>query len=156
MTHHLFDRKQAGDTIVEVIIAVAVVSSVLIGAYTVTNRSVQAVRDSEEHAQALQWLQGQVELLRQAALTKGFLTFPFTSAFCLGTPSGVMTRYGAAAPECLAGGLYQLQITGPGSAPTCAPLPSSLCTTSFNLQATWPAVSGGYSTVYLSYKVNVH
>lgn len=62
------DRQQRGDTIVEVLIAVAVVTSVLAGAFTVSQASTLAVRDSQERGEALQLLQGQVELVRAAAL----------------------------------------------------------------------------------------
>lgn len=57
-------RRQAGDTIVEVLICIAVVSSVLIGAFFVANRSTANVQDDAEHSQAQQYLQEQIELLR--------------------------------------------------------------------------------------------
>lgn len=57
-------RRQAGDTIVEVLICIAVISTVLAGAFVVVSKSNQAVQDSAEHAQAQQLLQGEVESLR--------------------------------------------------------------------------------------------
>lgn len=60
--------RQRGDTIVEVLIAIAVVSTVLAGAFTVTQKSTQAVRSSQERGEMLQLLQGQIELVRSAAL----------------------------------------------------------------------------------------
>lgn len=62
-------RQQAGDTIVEVLIAVAIVGAVLAGAFTVSQKSVLAVRNSQEQSEMLQILQGQVELVRALALT---------------------------------------------------------------------------------------
>lgn len=63
-------RDQSGDTIVEVLIAIAVVSSVLTGAFIVSQKSAMAVRDSQEHGEMLQVLQGQVELVRSMALNE--------------------------------------------------------------------------------------
>lgn len=146
MKQHHSISKQAGDTIVEVVIAVAVVSSVLVGAFTVSSSSVRAIRDSEEHSEALQLLQGQVELLRAAAGTKGTLTaFSLTSPFCL---DGALNHYPNTDSHCLANSLYQLSITGPAS-------PSSTSTSTFYLQAKWAALAGGYDYVYLTYRVQV-
>jgi type II secretory pathway pseudopilin PulG len=61
-------RNQRGDTIVEVIIAVAVISSVLAGAFTVSQASTLGVRNSQEHAETLNILQSQVEYVRSMAL----------------------------------------------------------------------------------------
>ena len=143
----LFSRDQTGDTIVEVIIAVLVVSTVIAGAFAVTNRSTRAVRDSEEHAQALQLLQGQVELLRHAAADRTSLPNSLSVPFCL----TVSSYYQPADtdPNCLLNSLYRLSITSPTASPNIR------STTTFNLIATWPAVGGGTSNVYLSYKVEV-
>jgi type II secretory pathway pseudopilin PulG len=103
-TKWLRDKLQAGDTIVEVVIAIAVIATVLTGAFIVSSRSLTAVRDSEEHSEVLQQLQGQVELLRAAANIPGFFNTTsngqwgpcpdrggtaicVTSPFCLGTDS---------------------------------------------------------------------
>lgn len=61
-------RQQAGDTIVEVLIAVAIVGAVLAGAFTVSQKSVVAVRSSQEQGEMLQILQSQIELVRAHAL----------------------------------------------------------------------------------------
>lgn len=142
-------RKQAGDTIVEVVIAIAVVSTILVGAFVVTNRSTRAVRDSEEHAQALQYLQGQVELLRHSALVPGALLPPnlanLTTPFCLDVagPHQPADTQNA----CLLNNLYRMKIwQDPASAGP---------TTTFILTATWPALDGSTGTVNLSYKVAV-
>jgi len=55
--------RQEGDTIVEVLISLAVVSLVLIGAYASTNHNVRNIQDTQEHSQALQLVQTQVEFL---------------------------------------------------------------------------------------------
>ncbi len=57
-------RNQRGDTIIEVMIAIAVVSLVLVTAYVATRHSLQTVQDTQEHSEALQLLQSQIEFIR--------------------------------------------------------------------------------------------
>lgn len=82
VSHH---RRQAGDTIVEVLIAIGVVSLVLAGAFGVSTRSSKATLDSQEHAQAQQFLQAQVEQFRSYVQTKDSSGLPAigSSAFCM-------------------------------------------------------------------------
>ena len=77
-------RSERGDTIVEVLITIVIVSSVLVGAYNVATRSSQSTQDASERSQALQIAQAQVEYLRTAH------TIPATSQCFLGdaTPNG--------------------------------------------------------------------
>src|SRR5687767_4350813 len=55
--------RERGDTIVEVLIAIAVVSLILGGAYTTTNRSMQATRSAQERSVALTLAESQIERL---------------------------------------------------------------------------------------------
>ncbi|MGH7240713.1 MAG: type IV pilus modification PilV family protein [Candidatus Saccharimonadales bacterium] len=64
-------REQRGDTIVEVLISIAIVSLVLAGAYAITNRNLSTTQDSQEHGQALQFAQQQIELLRAMSQQSG-------------------------------------------------------------------------------------
>lgn len=61
-------RRQAGDTIVEVLISITVVAVILTGAFVVSRSSLTNERDSEEHGQALNLLQQQIEVLRHTAI----------------------------------------------------------------------------------------
>lgn len=147
MKKYFSRNKQAGDTIVEVIIAIAVISTILAGAFLVTTHSTRAVRDAEEHAQALQYLQGQVELLRASAARSGGLPTALNTPFCLGTSQYYQPA--TSSGQCTLGSLYNLSITSPtASAQVNA-------TTTFNLVASWAGLSGGTNTVYLAYKVVV-
>jgi Tfp pilus assembly protein PilV len=84
---------QAGDTIVEVLIAIAVISMILAGAFAVTSRSSRAVRDSQEHAEALFLLQGQVERVR--TLSTSVSSPVYNSAiFCVDDSNTVQTGFG--------------------------------------------------------------
>lgn len=53
----------SGDTIIEVLIAIAVASFVVAGSYAVVNRSLRETRQSQEHAEALLIANTQVEIL---------------------------------------------------------------------------------------------
>jgi hypothetical protein len=57
-------RNSAGDTIVEVLIAVAVVSLVLGAAFAVVNRTLHNAQQAREHTEALNLLQGQLERVK--------------------------------------------------------------------------------------------
>ena len=59
----LYER---GDTIVEVLIAIAIISTVLVAAYQTTTRSVLATQSTQEHSQALKYAETQMEYLRAA------------------------------------------------------------------------------------------
>jgi prepilin-type N-terminal cleavage/methylation domain-containing protein len=147
MKKHTSSFKQAGDTIIEVIIAIAVISTILSGAFLVTTHSTRAVRDSEEHAEALQYLQGQVELLRAAASHTGGLPSTINVPFCLS--SGQYYQPAANSAQCTIGSFYSVSIVSPSSSPAVN------ATTTFKLTASWAALSGGTDTVYLAYKVVV-
>lgn len=57
-------RRQKGDTIVEVLIAIAVVSSVLGITYSVMNRNLLVMRENQERSEALRLAQAQIESIR--------------------------------------------------------------------------------------------
>lgn len=60
---------ERGDTIVEVLIAMAVISLVLGGAYVTTNRSLLATRAAEERGNALKLAESQLEQLKNIGKT---------------------------------------------------------------------------------------
>lgn len=57
-------RKQQGDTIVEVLIAIAIVSLTLTGAYVSVNRSSNTTRTAQERGEALKWAETQIEQIK--------------------------------------------------------------------------------------------
>jgi Tfp pilus assembly protein PilV len=138
---------QSGDTIVEVLICIAVVASILAGAFVVSNRSSTAVRTSEEHAQALQYLQGQIEQLRADAQIKPFSAFGANTKFCYKS-DGTFTTYSAA--NCTQATLYTLQIQAPPSAPPAGG------TATFKASVSWDALGGGTNHEDLFYKVQTN
>jgi len=58
------DRAQSGDTIVEVLIAIAVVTSVLGVVYATMNRNLNIMRDNQERTEASKTAQAQLEALK--------------------------------------------------------------------------------------------
>lgn len=60
-------RRQAGDTIIEVMVVVAILGFAFSISYATATRSLNKTRNSQEHAEALQYLTSQIELLRNDA-----------------------------------------------------------------------------------------
>lgn len=84
-----------GDTIVEVMIALMIISLILVGAYNVSNRSTREVRTSQEHSTLLLAIQGQIEqvraLARDAEDTSSGVFSVSPKYFCIDMRSGSAT-----------------------------------------------------------------
>lgn len=80
--NRLKQRHESGDTIVEVLIVLTVLSLAFSYAYATANRGLAQARNAQEHSQALGVLNGQVEMLR-TAFAKEILKEPPTQAFCM-------------------------------------------------------------------------
>lgn len=83
LANHTSVRKQAGDTIVEVLLALAVLGAVLGGAYVITSRNSIINQASQERAQAIKIAESQLEQLRNLFETnyEAFISPP--SSFCV-------------------------------------------------------------------------
>lgn len=68
--------KEAGDTIVEVLIAIVIISTVLVGAFEVTTRNTAATQDTQEHTVALKMAESQLETLQNTG------SFPSSGSTC--------------------------------------------------------------------------
>lgn len=90
---------QTGDTMVEVLMAMAVVSVILGGAYFTTNRSILATRDAQEHVDALKLADAQLELLNAQPPSSTFLS-SYGSGFCYIQSSGTYTPQAISAQNC--------------------------------------------------------
>ncbi len=62
----LTKTNQRGDTIIEVLIAIAVISSVLAITYSIMNRNLLTMQDNQERTEASKIAQSQIEMLRNA------------------------------------------------------------------------------------------
>lgn len=94
--------KQRGDTIVEVLIAIAVMSLVLGGAYVTTNRNLLATRAAQERGNALTLVESQLEQIKSMAITNPEALFDTNAPaeFCI-TPD--LALVGADAADCQVG-----------------------------------------------------
>ncbi len=83
---------QAGDTIIEVLLAMAVVSAIIGGGYASARSSLNTTLQSRERDQAVTLTQSQAELLRAAVNISTLNIASKTTLFCLdgqGTPPSV-------------------------------------------------------------------
>jgi prepilin-type N-terminal cleavage/methylation domain-containing protein len=84
MRRHWFHR-QRGDTIVEVLIVIAVISLVLGGAYVTTNKSLLATRSAQERGNALKLAETQIEQIKGLTATNPTVLYgpSAPSPFCI-------------------------------------------------------------------------
>jgi type II secretory pathway pseudopilin PulG len=139
-------RNARGDTIVEVLISIAVISLVLAGAYSTTNHSLTETRDAKEHEEALTLGQSQLEIMNATTAT-------LPASFCFNASSSdavVASTPTSPATAC--------QITNAGSnyaytiliTKTNTPSPPQLAT--YKVQVTWPSLFGTTDSVQLYYQ----
>lgn len=134
---HRKNRGQRGDTIVEVLIAIAVISLVLVGAYASVNHNALTMQDSQEHGQALKLLQSQLEFLRNNGGISGGSCF--SSA---GLPTGSCNFNSAGTAPTGNQTPYTMNITGPDGTKT------------YTVKVTWPSVlaSSGTGQITMFYR----
>ena len=114
-----------GDTIVEVLISIAVVSSVLGAGYVGANHSSTTIQEAQEHQIATSIAQTQLELLNsQTGLAR------------LNTPTPTFPS--SALPSCYAqvSGTYLLNTPNTGKQSRCSPYDSSVYPENFNVNIT--------------------
>lgn len=68
-------KSQAGDTIIEVLIALAVLGSIITGGYAIATRSLNGVRIAQERGEALKIAETQAEIIKQFFDTKTTVDF---------------------------------------------------------------------------------
>lgn len=151
-------RAQRGDTIVEVLISITILSLILGGAYVTTNHSLQDTRDAQEHSNATKLIEAQIEQLRSAAATNSTFFAATLPAFCMVS--------GSTTPASLPNGSCVVDTTGApaasGTQPQYALQVTRTSTTvgglnyyTFTAQATWSSVIGGeQDSVQMSYRLN--
>jgi type II secretory pathway pseudopilin PulG len=125
-----------GDTIVEVLLAIAIVSAVLGGAFLSVNTSLNGARQAQERGEAMKLLEGQIERLKEAAKLPASPVFTTTGPFCINNAQAI------AAGGCLQGNpaRYTLTITRSGN--------------TFTALAEWDKVDGGArDRVQLIYRI---
>ena len=107
---HLPILSQAGDTIVEVMIVLAILGLALSISYATANRGIQQSRNAQEHSEALGIIDSQVELLRSYVIGGGN---PSTlgSAFCMVDTPALATQMAVSSSCTNINSLYNVSIT---------------------------------------------
>ena len=127
-------RNHRGDTIVEVLIAIAIVSLTLTGAYASVNRSSNATRTAQERGEALKWAESQVEQIKASK------NLPGTGSFCFTTNQQLQS--GSTTCDTTNGVTYKAIIQQSGTT-----------TRNYSVIVTWDALGSGttQNTVELDY-----
>ncbi len=135
MLNRLKLRDARGDTIVEVLIVLAVLGLAIGVSYATANSSLQTTRAAQEDSQATELLQSQLEAMRSLASTDAANIFQSGSAFCINSAftTVVDTSLVSPAPACVQDNLYTVNINYVNNAVT----PDT-----FTLVATWPDIHG--------------
>lgn len=141
MLIHSLIKKSAGergDTMVEVLIAIAVVSLVLGGAYVTTNNSLQSARAAQERSIALKLAESQIEQIKGIAgdPTRSDLIFDGSAPnpFCISTGGDPVTdshddcKLGPDATHATVEPIFTIKVTRTGN--------------NFLLEESWANVSG--------------
>lgn len=133
---------QAGDTIVEVLVVVAVISLVLVVSFTTSNRSLKSIQDAQEHGVAQELVTSQIEELRTLAASttdSNHNVFTYPSGFCV-TAALDLSAASTAACKVDSGGhattdqpQYNIQVTRSSCGSGCL----------FTVQTTWPSIIDG-------------
>lgn len=137
----------SGDTIVEVFIAIAVLSLVLGGAYSIAGKSLNNVRQAQEHSTALKIAEVQIEQIKSLHGTGNTDIFTQGSGFCTAIIAAALDVVANTAPECtITNGLdYRVNVTRTGAAPNFT----------FRADITWPSIHGDSDdNVSLVYNLN--
>ncbi|HEX8762820.1 MAG TPA: type II secretion system protein [Candidatus Saccharimonadales bacterium] len=138
---------ERGDTVVEVLVSIAVVSLLLGGAFVTADRSFKGNRDAQERQSAVKLAEGQVEQLKYLAGTSPDSIFGASvpAAFCL---TGTVTASNASDAAC--------RVNADGSPTTADPsynLRVTRTSNDFTVLVTWEALTGTASNVTLKYRV---
>ncbi|MCL4358170.1 hypothetical protein M1512_04780 [Patescibacteria group bacterium] len=143
--------KNDGDTIVEVLIALAVLSLAFAISYATASRALQVSQNSQEHSQALEYLDAQVEALRYVTTQPDQILPPTdfvhgSQPFCFVTSSptsGIALSHTVPCKEPGNGFNYLVEIT-----------PDPTFNYIFHFTIIWPGLGSlGQQKEQLSYKV---
>jgi prepilin-type N-terminal cleavage/methylation domain-containing protein len=139
---------ERGDTLVEVLIAIAVITSVMGGAFVMTNRSLQGSRDAQERVNSTKLVESQIEQTKNLAATTPTAIFGtgVPSSFCINGAGAVVASTNAA---CL------VDVTGaPSTAQPNFRLTATRSGNTFTFTSTWTSVRGNVSNnVVIKYRI---
>jgi prepilin-type N-terminal cleavage/methylation domain-containing protein len=141
---------QRGDTLVEVLIAIAIVSLILGGAFVTTNRNLQATREAQERGNAQKLVESQIEQI------KNIVSSNPTSIFGAGAPASFCIN---AAGAVVASSNAACAVNSSGVATTAEPVFRLVATragNTFTVTNTWSKLTSGggtTNTAQMKYRV---
>jgi type II secretory pathway pseudopilin PulG len=146
---HIVKRKkgQSGDTIVEVLIATAIIGLVMTVSYATAQRSVLVGRRAQERVEGLKVAESQVEILKSLAplaspnIFDASAASPTNPTFCV-TPTSIINGGCAEGP----GNRYNKSITRTDMAVTNE--------STFTVRVFWDRIGGGQDDVTLVYRIH--
>lgn len=143
---------QRGDTIVEVMVVLAVLGLAIGVAYATVNSSSRANQAAQDNSQAVATLKGQVELLRAYANDPAYAHMfdynsnPTVTSFCLdpATAGPILVSVGTCKSGIFAYSIYYsgnsaINLTNPDL---------------FTLKVTWPDIDGGQASSTIVYRIH--
>lgn len=136
---------QVGDTIVEVLIAVAIAGLMLTGAFAIANVSYKQIRMAQERSEAQRIAQASVELLGSAAALRGLDKGSRPAAFCI--KDDLSTPVASDTAACTQGDRYKVSIERRGD--------SGVDISTFSVKVTWDGLSGRVEQLIIDYRVGV-
>lgn len=140
---------ERGDTLVEVLIAIAVISLILGGAFVTTNRNLQATREAQERGNAQKLVESQIEQVKNVVIRDPDSIFGAgaPSIFCINSTSTVVASTNAACA-----------VDSSGNATSAEPiyhLTVTRSTNTFTVTNTWSKITSGggtTNTVQMKYR----
>jgi len=147
-------RNERGDTIVEVLISILIVSVILTGAYVTTNTSLRTTRASEERTAALKLVQGQLELVKSMMASSAGATVVNSAPanFCIVPNTAVGAQ--PTTPGSTAAACQQDSNGNPTTQALRYKLAISKTGNIFTAQAKWDSiVNSGQDSVQMTYRV---
>ena len=139
--------KERGDTIVEVLISIAVISTVMAGAFITTNHSLQGTRQAQERVNGLKLVESQIELIKAVASTNSNALYGAGAPtnYCITPASVVVTSTNAACAVDTTGAptgtqpVFHLSISRTGN--------------TFTITNNWTNIRGGSDRVIMKYRM---
>ncbi len=92
-------RNTRGDTIVEVLIALGVLTAVLVGAYVTANRTQNTSQASQERGEAIKSGEAQIERLKAILVSPSASTVPSGTPFCINDTGNVVVAISSPQPN---------------------------------------------------------
>lgn len=79
-----------GDTILEVLLCITVISFVLGGAFVTSNRSLNVSRQAEERGEAIKLAEGQLERIKSLGAVASSPIYTVASPFCIDSSNAIV------------------------------------------------------------------